>query len=318
MGPRTAEENTKAFSDIFAEAGLRITAQSNLKVVNVLDITLNPPNGKHYPYRKHDNPPLYINTQSNHAPSIIKQLPATISNRILSISCDSTEFDKVAPVYNNALRSRGFTERLNYIQPDQQRKRRNRPRKTLWFNPPYSMNVQTNIGRHFLQLVDKHFPNGHVLYKIFNSGNCKVSHSCMDNLATIIKKQKSLNQMRIPSTRNAIAQKSPNARWMGNVWHSIVYKATVTLTNREPKAYIGMTESNFKSRFLNHKQSFNNKQYSSSTALSKYIRELKESNDEYSINWSIIKRVNAYKAGAKHYNLCLADKSIILNKRSLS
>lgn len=162
MGPRTAEENTKAFSDIFAEAGLRITAQSNLKVVNVLDITLNPPNGKHYPYRKHDNPPLYINTQSNHAPSIIKQLPATISNRILSISCDSTEFDKVAPVYNNALRSRGFTERLNYIQPDQQRKRRN---------------VQTNIGRHFLQLVDKHFPNGHVPYKIYNRGNCKVSYS---------------------------------------------------------------------------------------------------------------------------------------------
>ena len=85
-----------------------------------------------------------------------------------------------------------------------------------------------------------------------------------------------------------------------------------------------MTESTFKSRFRNHKQSFNNKQYSSSTALSKYIWELKESNDEYSINWSIIKRVNAYKAGAKHCNLCLAEKicilnsnkSIILNKRS--
>ena len=58
--------------------------------------------------------------------------------------------------------SSGFTERLNYIQPDQQRKRRN---------------VQTNIGRHFLQLVDKHFPNGHVPYKIYNRGNCKVSYS---------------------------------------------------------------------------------------------------------------------------------------------
>ena len=31
-------------------------------------------------------------------------------------------------------------------------------RNIIWFNPPYSMNVQTNIGREFLNLVSKHFP----------------------------------------------------------------------------------------------------------------------------------------------------------------
>ena len=191
---------------------------------------------------------------------------------------------------NNALQSSGFTERLNYTLLEQKRNRRNRPRKTLWFNPPYSMNVQTNIGRHFLQLVDKHFPNVHVLNKIFNRGNYKVSYSCMDNLATIIKKHNAKILKPNENTINKECNCRKKSECLLNVecmTPSIVYKATVTLTNREPKAYIGMTESNFKSRFRNHKQSFNNKQYSSSTALSKYIWELKESNDEYSINWSI-------------------------------
>ena len=46
--------------------------------------------------------------------------------------------------------------------------------------------------------------------------------------------------------------------------------------NQATKTYIGMTEGEFKTRFYYHKQSFNNKKYASSTALSKYIWELKE------------------------------------------
>ena len=34
-----------------------------------------------------------------------------------------------------------------------------RKRNIIWLNPPYSMNVKTNIVRKFLQLIDKHFPN---------------------------------------------------------------------------------------------------------------------------------------------------------------
>ena len=50
------------------------------------------------------------------------------------------------------------------------------------------MNVQTNIGREFLNLVSKHFPKNHRYNKIFNKNNIKVSYSCTDNLQTIIKK----------------------------------------------------------------------------------------------------------------------------------
>ena len=50
------------------------------------------------------------------------------------------------------------------------------------------MNVQTNIGREFLNLVSKHFPKKHRYNKIFNKNTVKVSYSCTDNLQTIIKK----------------------------------------------------------------------------------------------------------------------------------
>ena len=51
------------------------------------------------------------------------------------------------------------------------------------------MNVQTNIGREFLNLFSKHFPKNHRYNKIFNKNNMKVYYSCTDNLQTIIKKQ---------------------------------------------------------------------------------------------------------------------------------
>ena len=59
-------------------------------------------------------------------------------------------------------------------------------RKIIWFNPPYSMNVRTNIGKTFLKLMEKHFPNGNPLHKIFNKNTLKVSYSCMGNMASII------------------------------------------------------------------------------------------------------------------------------------
>ena len=73
-----------------------------------------------------------------------------------------------------------------------------------------------------------------------------------------------------------------------------------------------MTEREFKTRFRNHEQSFRNKKYATSTVLSKYIRELKEKDINYSIKWSILKRASAYKSGVKQCNLCLAEKLCIL------
>ena len=65
--------------------------------------------------------------------------------------------------------------------------KRNRSRKIIWFNPPFNKDVSTNIAKIFLKLIDKHFPRSHVLHKLFNRNNLKVSYSCTENIGSIIK-----------------------------------------------------------------------------------------------------------------------------------
>ena len=93
---------------------------------------------------------------------------------------------------------------------------------------------------------------------------------------------------------------------------------TYTYTYTYIYIYIYM-ESSFKSRFRNHKMSFNNGKYSSSTTLSTHIWKLKKTNTKHKVQWSIIKCASAFRSGAKQCNLCLAEKLCILkaDKQSL-
>ena len=62
----------------------------------------------------------------------------------------------------------------------------NRKRNIIWFNPPCSKNVQTNVDETFLNLIKKHFPPNHNLHSVFNKNNVEVSYSCMPNMGSII------------------------------------------------------------------------------------------------------------------------------------
>ena len=92
-------------------------------------------------------------------------------------------------MYNATLESAGYTERVKYDSKINENKpSRNRKRKIIWYNPPYNKSVYTNIGRVFLNLLDKHFHKEHKLNKTFIRNSVKVSHSCTINLEHIIKK----------------------------------------------------------------------------------------------------------------------------------
>ena len=56
----------------------------------------------------------------------------------------------------------------------------------IWFNHSFSKNVSTKIGKYFLYLHDKHFPQNHRLHKISNRSNVKVSYICTKSMETII------------------------------------------------------------------------------------------------------------------------------------
>ena len=141
---------------------------------------------KYYPFRKPNSNPLYTNALSNHPKSIIKEIPNMIGKRICEISCDKHEFEKAKGNYNKALEKSGFSEKVKYHK--QGPVKCVRTRKFIWFNPPYSSHVKTNVGTTFMKLIVKHFPKHHRYHKTFNKNTIKLSYSCMQNMGNLITK----------------------------------------------------------------------------------------------------------------------------------
>ena len=62
--------------------------------------------------------------------------------------------------------------------------------------------VRRNVGKIFLNLIDKHFPHSCTLHKIFNRNSVIVNYSFMDNCKSIISK----HNTRIPSRPKSTTQ----------------------------------------------------------------------------------------------------------------
>ena len=138
-----------------------------------------------------------------------------------------------------ALKKSGYDHKLKYQKntstatSNQQRKR-----KIIWFNPPYSMNIATNVGCYFLNLVNKHFPLHHKFSKIFNRNNMKISYSCTPSMKSRINihnktvtKAQSSAQARTCNCLNK--SKCPlNNKCLSN---NILYKANMTSTKENYK-----------------------------------------------------------------------------------
>ena len=262
---RLLDKTRKELHKIFEQFDLKITAEVNMNVVNFLDVTFDLINAKHKPYRKPNDDPLYINRHSNHPPSITRQLPTAINKRIALLSSDEQTFKESTPIYQNALRHSNFDHEFTYTQDAPQRTRRNRQRNIIWFNPPFSKSVNTNIGREFLSLIDKHFPLQHKLHKIFNRNTLKVSYSCMNNVKSIITKHNAHiirnSQSQNTETDNCNCDNKNTCPLPKQcMTNNIIYKATVTTNNtNDTKHYIGMTATTFKERYANHTSSFRHK-----------------------------------------------------------
>ena len=149
-GPQT-DRIKKDIKRIFVELGLKIEIKTNLKIVDFLDVTFNLTNRMYYPFKKPNNTPTYINTKPNHPPPIIKNLPASIGRRISNLSQNEEIFSKAKLYYQKALKSSGYNEEILYTNERKSiSQKRSRKRKIIWFNPPYSKNVQTNAAKIFL------------------------------------------------------------------------------------------------------------------------------------------------------------------------
>ena len=305
-----------------------MTTEAPTQRTDFLDATLDLSSDKYLAYIKDNNKPLYINAKSNHPPSVIKQVPRSVMSRIARLSCDQGEYDKAIPLYKEALEASGHQTPDQPINPTPRTKRQRR-RNIIWFNPPYNQNVKTNVGKLFLELIDKHFHSGNPLHKLFNRKTVKVSYSCMQNMGSII----AAHNAKILSAKPPPAAPAKLCNCTGKslpcvlngkcLTQSIVYKATVTAPGTPCKVYFGLTADTFKKRYGVHKQSFKHKDRNP-TALSIYVWELKSRGKTASIEWEIASKAIPYQCGTRKCDLCnvektaiaLADVGSLLNRKS--
>ena len=84
---------------------------------------------------------------------------------------------------------------------------------------------------------------------------------------------------------------------------SVVCQATITTDNNMPaQTYVGLTETPFKIRFVNHK----------------HVWCLKEPGLPFKISWKFLKQTSPYNPVSKHCNLCLWEKYFIIFRPALA
>ena len=76
------------------------------------------------------------NTDSNHPPNIIRQLPITIEKRLSEHSSNEEIFNNAKADYEKALKDSRYQPALKFTpHVDEISQRRNRKRNIIWFNP---------------------------------------------------------------------------------------------------------------------------------------------------------------------------------------
>ena len=170
--------------------------------------------------------------------------------------------------------------------------------KIICYNPPYSANIKTNIGKTFLNLIKKHFLKTNKLHEIFNKNTVKISYSCMNNISSVISGHNKNCWIRedCPLENQCL---TPNIIYISDDHCE---------ANENYKFYFGVAQTPFKERFRNHSRVFNHKQYIKSTELSKYIWLLKGAGIPYTINWSIVAKLKG-STKINYYPLCLTEEN---------
>jgi len=134
--PRAIENIKKDICRIFNSNGLRITIEANKKIIDFLDITFNLNQCSYRPYTKPTTTLKYVHHDSNHPPSTIKNIPASINRRLSLLSSDKASFDQAIPPYQKALNESGYNYTLTYGPSIPNRKRNRQRDNILWYNPP--------------------------------------------------------------------------------------------------------------------------------------------------------------------------------------
>ena len=95
-------------------------------------------------------------------------------------------FENWKDIYKLPLLQFGYKENLNCTEKNNKIDQKTQNCIILWFNPPYSKSVKTNIDNLYLCLISKPFPPTHKYRKIFNGNTIKINYTCMSNIKSKI------------------------------------------------------------------------------------------------------------------------------------
>ena len=315
--PRQIDQIKKKICEVYRKHGLSLKVeQVNKKVVQFLDVEFDLENDSYRPFIKENDVPLYVHQKSNHPPAILKNIPKAVNKRLSALSSSKEMFDSVSQKFQQALNNAGYSYNLKF-DPEGAKSKKKRTRKRndiLWFNPPYSTSIKTNVGAQFLKLVSKHFPKSHVLHKLINRKTVKMSYRNSPNMKKIISAH---NQKVMRKSENPVEEAMCNCKKYACPLegkcqtNNMVYQATVK-SETDKQTYIGLTATTFKKRWANHQTSFDHQTHRKNTSLSKYIWQLKDSRTQFSIEWKIIGRAKPFSPISNICSLCTLEKWHIL------
>ena len=203
------------------------------------------------------------------------------------------------------------------------KQKRKKKRNIIWFNPPFSTNVNFRVGEKFLKLVEKCFPKGSSLYKLFNKNNMKISYKTCTNMkqhisghnSKVIKQQETNKQ---EPTKTCNCQKKSDCPLDNKCLHDggVVYQATIIQEDGKTDTYIGVTNE-FKARYRNHKKSFKSAEYSTETELSSFVWKLESEKINFTISWKVIDRGKIFNPVTKICSICTKEKYYLIHKPEL-
>ena len=235
-------------------------------------------------------------------------------------------FERNAPLFQEAIYKSGYNFKLKFEpQPDNPpppKRKRSRKENVLWFNPPFNITVTTNIGKKFLNLIDECFPPSNPLRKIFNRQTVKVSYSTTPNMAQIISgKNKKILQEEGGETQKICSCPRTKTCPLGGecLTENLVYQATVSTSNSDPKTYIGIASTDFKKRLGVHREAFKDQTKTTiQTSLSKYVWDLKNKGSQADITWKLIDRGKPFSPVTGVCQLCTKEKFYIMYKQEMA
>ena len=323
----TNERTKKKLIKVFQDFGLKITIEMNKTSINFLDVTMNLEDGSYKPFAKLNSHIRYVHSKSDHWSLILKQIPQGIESRLNAISSSEANFNNMKHRYQEALNEAGYKHTLKWHdkdvhQPENSSTKRKRKKSVIWYNPPFSRIIKTNIGKEYIRLIRKWFMSNPLLKSKFNTATMKVSYSACNNIKHYINGH---NKKILKTTHENGSQHEacnctrmecprPGADIDSNCRQKdVVYQADIINSNTNTtKTYKGCTEQQLKNRVSFHRSCMRIENMKNFCELSKHAHQIVRRGHNYNVSWKILEKASSFKSGDTYCRLCTSEMFHIL------